>query len=206
MNKAKFWDRIADRYSKQPVANEAAYQKKLEVTRSYFTPDMRVVEIGCGTGSTAIAHSPYVEHIHAYDVSEKMLEIARGKAEAADIKNVTFEQSSVEDLEIPDGSVDAVMAHSILHLLEDKDAAIGQIHRMLKPGGLFISSTVCLGDKMWYLQPIIAIGSFFGFLPMVKFLNRKEFVSSIEDGGFAIDHEWVPEKGGAVFLVAKKSD
>ena len=56
---SKFWDRIADRYSRRPVADEAAYQKKLEVTRQYFRPEMQVLEFGCGTGSTAIAHAPY---------------------------------------------------------------------------------------------------------------------------------------------------
>ena len=76
----KFWDKIAERYSKQPIADEAAYQKKLQVTREYFQPDMEIVEFGCGTGSTAITHAPYVKHIHAIDISSKMIEIAQGKA------------------------------------------------------------------------------------------------------------------------------
>ena len=45
-----FWDKVAERYSKKPVANEAAYQRKLRVTREYLRPDMQVLEIGCGTG------------------------------------------------------------------------------------------------------------------------------------------------------------
>ena len=76
----KFWDRIADRYSKQPIADEAAYEKKLRITREYFRPDMEVLEIGCGTGSTAIVHAPYVKHIQAIDLSSKMIEIAHAKA------------------------------------------------------------------------------------------------------------------------------
>ena len=86
----KFWDKIAERYSKKPVADEAAYQKKLEVTRSYFHFEMKVLEFGCGTGSTAIAHAPYVKHILAIDISSKMIEIARAKAAADKVKNVTF--------------------------------------------------------------------------------------------------------------------
>lgn len=58
----KFWDKIATRYSKKPVADEAAYQKKLQITQEYFRPDMEVLEIGCGTGSTAITHAPHVKH------------------------------------------------------------------------------------------------------------------------------------------------
>ena len=56
--RSRFWDRVAEGYAKKPVADEAAYQKKLQVTRDYFRPDMEVLEFGCGTGSTAIAHAP----------------------------------------------------------------------------------------------------------------------------------------------------
>ena len=54
----KFWDKIADKYSKQPIVDEASYQKKLQITQEYFKPDMEVLEFGCGTGSTAIIHAP----------------------------------------------------------------------------------------------------------------------------------------------------
>ncbi|MEM6403851.1 MAG: SAM-dependent methyltransferase, partial [Cyanobacteria bacterium P01_D01_bin.116] len=56
-NSAKFWDNIAEKYSKDPIADEAAYQKKLQVTQEYFKPDMEVLEFGCGTGGTAIIHA-----------------------------------------------------------------------------------------------------------------------------------------------------
>lgn len=57
---ACFWDRIADRCARKPVADEAAYQRKLEVTRGYLRPDMEVFEFGCGTGTTALHHAPFV--------------------------------------------------------------------------------------------------------------------------------------------------
>src|SRR5210317_750355 len=96
----KFWDRIAKRYAKRPVGNEAAYQRKLATSREYFRPDMEVLEIGCGTGSTAIAHAPYVRHIRASDISDRMIEIAREKAAAAKVGNVTFETGAIEDLDV----------------------------------------------------------------------------------------------------------
>ena len=68
---SKFWDKMAERYAKSPVADEESYQKKLQVTRDYFRPDMEVLEFGCGTGSTAIVHAPYVKHIQAIDVSSE---------------------------------------------------------------------------------------------------------------------------------------
>ncbi len=76
----KFWDRIADKYSKKPVPDEAVYQKKLRITRDYLRPDSEVLEFGCGTGSTAIAHAPFVSRILANDISSRMIEIAERKA------------------------------------------------------------------------------------------------------------------------------
>ena len=144
---AKFWDRIAIRYSKQPIADEASYQKKIQVTREYLKPDMEVLELGCGTGSTAIIHSPYVKHIMAIDVSSKMIEIAQGKADKKKI-DITFETSTIDDLNVQEQKLDVVLGLSILHLLENKEEVIAKIYKMLKPGGIFISSTMCLGDTM----------------------------------------------------------
>ncbi len=206
VNDARFWDRIAERYSRDPVADEAAYQKKLNVTRGYFRPDMEVLEIGCGTGSTAILHAPHVKHIQAIDVSSKMIEIARRKADADNIENITFQRSTVDDFGAPDGSYDAVLALSVLHLLEDRNAAIAKVHRLLKPGGIFVSSTVCLGDSMLRFITLIApIGRFFGLLPLVKAFTPREMADSITDAGFDIDHHWQPGKGKAVFIVARKA-
>ncbi len=144
----RFWDRHAKGYAKRPVAGEAAYQRKLKVTQDYLTLDMKVLELGCGTGTTALIHAPFVKHITCIDISRNMLEIARAKAESGNVKNVTFQQSSVYGLETSDSSYDVVMGHSILHLLENKEAVIARVHRMLKPGGVFVSSTACLGGRV----------------------------------------------------------
>ena len=201
----EFWDKIADRYSKQPIADEAAYQKKLEVTREYFQPDMEVLEFGCGTGSTAIIHAPYVKHIRAIDFSSKMLEIARSKAEAEHIDNITFEQSTIEEIDVRDRTLDAVLGLSILHLLKNKEAAISKVYKMLKPGGIFVSSTTCLGDFMKWFQLVATIGRFFGLIPLVKVFTSKELKQSLSDAGFEIDYQWQPGQGKAVFIVAKKA-
>ena len=205
---ARFWDRHAERYSRKPIADEAAYQKKLQVTREYFRPDMAVLEFGCGTGSTAILHAPYVRHIRAIDVSSKMIEIAQAKADAQDIENVTFEQSTIEELKASDQSVDAVLGLSILHLLKNKEAAIAKVYRMLKPGGIFVTSTVCLGNGMSYFKVIGPIGKFFGLMPTVRVFTMQQLESSLTDAGFDIDHRWQPGNGESsfrsVFIVAKK--
>ncbi len=203
----KFWDKIAERYSKQPIADEAAYQKKLQVTREYFRPDMELLEFGCGTGSTAINHAPYVKHIHAIDISSKMIEIAQGKADADKVTNVTFERSTIDEFSVSDQTLDAVLALSILHLLENKEAVIAKVHRMLKPGGIFVTSTACIGDTMMrFLKLIVPIGKFLGLMPQVMVFTTKELEDNLTDAGFQIDYQWQPGKGKAVFIVAKKAE
>ncbi|MEM6451772.1 MAG: class I SAM-dependent methyltransferase [Cyanobacteria bacterium P01_D01_bin.105] len=201
----KFWDKIADKYAKMPIADEAAYQKKLAVTRDYFRPDMEVLEIGCGTGSTAILHAPYVQHIRAIDFSANMLAIVQDKAEAERIDNITFEQAAIEDLDIPNQSLDVVLGLSILHLLPNKDAASAQAYQMLKPGGLFITSTVCMGETMSWFKLVAPIGRVLGFLPFIQVLTAQTLADSLTQAGFELDYQWQPSKDKAVFIVAKKS-
>ena len=201
---AKFWDRIAERYSKRPIADEAAYEKKLTVTRQYLRPDSSVLEFGCGTGSTAIALAPYVAQILGIDISAKMIEIAQRKASSANVANVTFEQKSIDNLTTPDQSLDAVLGLSILHLVEDRDAIIQKVYNMLKPGGVFVSSTACIADSMKFFKFIAPIGQFFRVMPLVTVFSETELVKSLTDAGFRIEHQWLPGKGKAVFIVAKK--
>ena len=201
----KFWDRIAPRYSRRPISDEAAYLKKLDITREYLNPDSTVLELGCGTGSTAIAHAPYVKHIHAIDISSKMIEIALDKARDRNIENVTFEKSSIDELAIPDQSVDAVLALSVLHLLENRGDVIKKINRLLKPGGVFISSTFCIGNSSVLFKIILPIGKFLRLMPTVKLFNKEELLADLSHAGFSIDHLWQPDKGKSIFLVAKKS-
>ena len=201
---ARFWDRLAKRYSKKPVADEAAYQKKLEVTRKYFRPDMEVLEFGCGTGSTAIAHAPFVKHIRATDISSAMIEIGKGKAEDANIENVTFEQATIEDIDVAAESVDAVLGLSVLHLIEDWEGAIDRVHAMLAPGGVFVSNTVCLGDNMKWFRFIGPVGRFLGLMPLVRVFSERELTDRLTRAGFEIDHQWRVDKT-VVFIVAKKA-
>ena len=203
---ASFWNRAAKRYSQKPVADEAAYQKKLQATREYFRPDMEVLEIGCGTGSTAMVHAPFVKHIRATDISANMIEIAKAKAASQEIDNITFEVASMDDLTVADQSLDAVLALSVIHLLEDRDEAIASIHRMLKKDGVFVSSTVCLGDSMKFLKFLAPVGRFLGLMPLLRVFTVQELRNSLTTAGFEIDYEWQHADGKVAFIVAKKTN
>lgn len=201
-----FWDKIAERYARKPVPDEDVYQHKLQITQDYMRPGMQVFEFGCGTGSTAIAHAPLVDHVHAIDVSSKMLEIARAKAAKSGIDNVTFERAAIDDFAAADQSFDVVLGLSILHLVEYKERIIAKVWRLLKPGGVFVSGTACLGNKLWFFKYIEPIGRFLGLMPMVNVFTTKELLGALKDAGFDIELEWVPEKSHTVFIVAKKAE
>jgi len=197
----KFWDRMAKRYARSPVSDQASYETKLAKTRACFGENFHVLEFGCGTGSTAIIHAPFVKDYLATDISGKMLEIAREKAKG--IANLRFERGRLEDVERPEGGFDAVLGHSILHLLADKEAAIKRAYALLKPGGVFISSTTCLG-RGGPLKALLWIGNRLGLLPLVNFFRPDELVAAVESAGFVIEERWQPEPKSALFLIARK--
>jgi len=201
---SRFWDRIAKKYARTPVPDEAVYQKKLQISRQYFGPDSQILEIGCGTGSTAIAHAPYVANIRATDISANMLEIAQGKAQAAGVGNVQFEQAAINELDLSTESFDAVLGLSILHLVDDWQAVIAEMYRALKPGGVFITSTACIGNMMKLLPLVLPVMKLFRLAPMVKVFTIDELKRGFRDAGFEIEYDWQPGKGKALFMVARK--
>lgn len=200
----RFWNRIASRYSKKPVPDEDVYKKKLELTQSYFRPDMQLLEFGCGTGSTALAHSSLVKHIRAIDFSEKMIDIAEAKRISANIHNVDFECCSIENLTAADDSFDIILGLSILHLLRGWKETVQKVYSLLKPGGLFISSTACIADSMKVFKYIAPIGSSMGLLPELAIFTRAELKQGLIGAGFDVEYEWQPDHGQAIFIVAKK--
>ncbi len=199
-----YWDRIAERYARQPIANETEYQKKLQITRGYLKPAMRVLEFGCGTGSTALLHAPLVKHYTAIDLAPNMIKIANQKRARSALNNLEFKLGSLRDFSDRPQSFDAILGLNVLHLLEDKDQAIAQVYDLLTPGGVFISSTACLKQG---LNPYRFIAPFLRFfnLPAVKVFKPTQLEHSLEKAGFRLDYKWAPEATPLVyFLVAIK--
>ena len=98
-----------------------------------------------------------------------------------------------------------MLALSILHLVDDKEAVIARVRRMLKPHGIFVTSTACLGDTMRWFKIIGPVGAFLGLIPMVRVFTVEQLETSLTDGGFEIDYRWQPGRGKAVFIVARKA-
>jgi ubiquinone/menaquinone biosynthesis C-methylase UbiE len=199
-----FWDRLADKYAAQPIADEDAYRTKLARTQAHMTPDMDIFEFGCGTGGTAITHAPHVRSIRAVDFSARMLEKARDRAAQAGVTNVTFEQGDITKMAIPPASYDMVLGLSILHLLKDRDAVITRVFEILKPGGRFVSSTACIGDSMRWFGFIAPLGRALGLLPVLNIMSHDQLREAMTRAGFTIEHDWRPNPNAAVFLIARK--
>ena len=199
-----FWDRLADKYAAQPIADEEAYRIKLARTQAHFTPDMDIFEFGCGTGGTAITHAPHVRSVRAIDFSARMLDKARDRAARAGISNVSFEQGDITSMAIPTASYDMVLGLSILHLLKDRDAVIAKVFDILKPGGRFVSSTACIGDSMRWFGVIAPLGQALGLLPVLNVMSRDQLHQAMTRAGFVIEHDWRPNPSAAVFLIARK--
>ncbi len=205
-NKAAIWDKMAEKYSRQPITNQEAYEIKLDLTREYFTPESEVLEFGCGTGSTALLHAPYVKHIDATDVSGEMIRIALEKRDAQGIDNVHFAVADMDDYAIETEKYDAILGMNILHLVDDRHAVIRNVLKALKPGGHFISSTMCLREKLPFMlmEPLFPVMHAIGKWPRVRRFNVNRLQEDIEAIGFETVHQWQPGKGPVLFHVGRK--
>ena len=199
----KFWNKLAPRYAKSPVRDEKTYQKKLEITQSYFKPDWSVFEFGCGTGSTAIVHSPYVKQILATDISDEMIAIAEQKTQAQGITNISFQQGTLDSLPLNPESFDAVLGLNILHLLPNVDETINRVNQLLKPGGIFVSSNALMREVSLHWRLLIPVMQFIGLAPHIDSFSKDELIGMLTKNGFTIDHEWQPAKA-SLFIVARK--
>ena len=205
-HKAAVWDKMAEKYSRQPIANQKAYEIKLDLTREYFTPESEVLEFGCGTGGTALLHAPYVKHIDATDVSSEMIRIAKERRDEQGIDNVHFAVADMDDYSVEPDRYDAVLGLNILHLLDDRHKVMRNVFRTLKPGGHFITSTFCLREKLMLtlMDPLFPIMHAIGKWPRVQRVNVNRLRSDIEAAGFETVHQWQPGKGPVLFHVGRK--
>lgn len=199
-----FWNKIALKYSKSPIKNEDAYLKKIEQTKDLLSEESRMLEFGCGTGTTALKLAPYAGSILATDFSESMIEIAKEKIKTQENNNLEFKCISIEAIHLEPESFDVVSAQSVLHLVESKENVMKKVYESLSPDGYFVSSTACIGDFMPFFKWIAPLGKRLGLLPMLRVFGRKELEKSIENSGFKILDVWQPSRAQSVFIVAQK--
>lgn len=204
-----FWDRIARRYAAQAIRDPESYAYTLERTRSYLAPNQTGLELGCGTGSTALALAPSLGQITATDISPEMIAIAREKAAAEGIGNARFEVADVAG-SAQGETFDAVMAHNLLHLLPDLNDDLDRIAALVKPGGLFISKTPVRPDgrslKFAAIRVMIALMRAVGKAPGVQFETAQGLETALESRGFRVIETWArPGLLSTRYVVARKT-
>jgi 2-polyprenyl-3-methyl-5-hydroxy-6-metoxy-1,4-benzoquinol methylase len=186
----KFWDKASETYDKTEERFGNTHVKVVENTLKHLKPDQVVLDHGCGTGSKALKLAPAVNKLHAIDVSSKMIEAARGKAEAHGLTNVEFTHALISDERLEPGSFDVVCSFNILHALEDGPGTVRRAWELLKPGGLYISTTPCLGEKMAFwigLQFSFFLSlSRLGLIPHVTRFRVPQLDALIAGGGFQV--------------------
>lgn len=187
-NDARFWDRAAAKYALSPIKDQDAYEHTLAETRKHLSLNDRALEIGCGTGSTAVLLAPGVATLTASDISGEMIKIAKEKAAAQNVTNLDFVQAVPTDAKLAKQPYDVVLGFNILHLLDDLPEDLKVLRARLRPGGLLISKTPCLGDWSFRLIARVAIPimQLLGKAPYVSFLTGSELEAKIAAAGFEI--------------------
>ena len=205
---ARFWDRIARKYAADPIKDMDGYARTVDRTRHYLRSTDTVLELGCGTGTTALKLAPHVSRIVATDLSDEMIAIAREKAAAQACHNAEFTAATPERAAWPDGAFDAALAFNLWHLVADRTSALAHIHRVLKPGGLFVSKTPCLAEMNPLIRLALPVAQLVGKAPYVAVFSAAALEREIEAAGFAIierARHGSGRKDPRIFIVARKA-
>jgi ubiquinone/menaquinone biosynthesis C-methylase UbiE len=205
---AAFWDRIARKYATDPIADMGGYEATLQRVKHLLSIEKDVLEIGCGTGTTALRLAPFTRTLLATDVSTEMIAIAKEKLAAQPVSRLSF---AVADADMPvcqDGAHDAVLAFNMLHLVGDLDETLKHVAKALKPGGLLISKTPCILEMNLAIRYLaLPIMKAIGKAPPLLHLNEKMLKSAITRHGFEIvfvERHGTRGKDPRVFIVARK--
>lgn len=207
---ARFWDRAARKYAGSKIGDMEGYERTLARTAAFLNPQAKVLELGCGTGTTALRLAPLSGSYLATDLSPEMIAIADEKLAAQDSRAVglSFAAATAETVTPPEGGFDVVLGFNYLHLVEDPAATLRSVSRLLRPGGLVITKTVCLKEMTPLIPLAISLMRAFGKAPAnVARMNEAEVLAAHEKAGFTILHN---ERHGSgkrdirPFVVAEK--
>lgn len=207
VDNARFWDRAARKYARSPIADMEGYERTLDHVRRLLKTTDVAIELGCGTGTTALKLAPSLARLVATDVSPEMIAIAREKAAAENCANVEFAVATPDAAPYADASFDAALAFNVLHLIEDRAAALRGTHRLLKPGGLLLSKTPVLSEMGFFIRLLVPVMQAFGKAPYVGFFSAEELEREIAGAGFEIverARHGSTKKDVRTFLVARK--
>lgn len=209
-SKARFWNRIARKYASDPIADLAGYERTLQRVQTLLSAEHEVLEIGCGTGTTALRLAPATRRLLATDVSEQMLAIAGEKLTSQPTPQLQFRLADADAPVAEQDAYDVVLAFNLLHLVTDLSQALSSASNALKPGGLLISKTPCL-NEMNPLIPKLALPLMraIGKAPPVLCFDAHQLQAAMTGQGLeilAVERHGSKDKDWRVFIVARKPD
>lgn len=213
-NDSSFWDKVARKYALRPIKDMVSYEATLARTKSYLKPNHTALEVGAGTGSTALLLAQHLAHITVSDVSPEMIQIGKEKAAVENIDNVSFVVSEAfmptnSDQQSSDRSsnaeYDVVMAFNLLHLLNDVPSAVRNAAKLTQKGGYFISKSVCVGEMNFLIKFAIKVMQKFGKAPYVSNVTKAELLAAFNNSGFEIvEADTYPSNSINQYIVARK--
>lgn len=208
-SKARFWNRIARRYANDPIADMAGYERTLERVQALLSVHQQVLEIGCGTGTTALRLAPGTQQLVAIDVADEMIAVAREKLAGRSLPQLQFRVADCDAPLADRDTYDAVLAFNLLHLAADLPLTLRSAVNVLKPGGLLISKTPCLGEMNPLMSRIaLPLMRAVGKAPHVLCFNAAQLQAALTRQGLDIvsveRHGSTKDKDIRVFIVARK--
>ncbi len=168
----------------------------------------RVLDLGSGGGIDVLLSARRVGRTgfaYGLDMTDEMLNLAKANAAKAGATNVEFVKGQIEDIPLPNASIDVVISNCVINLSTDKSAVIGEMFRVLTPGGRLGISDVVAED---HLSPAERAerGSYVGCIAGA--LSRTEYLDSLTAAGFVdpevvFTHEAAPGMHGAIIRATK---
>jgi 2-polyprenyl-3-methyl-5-hydroxy-6-metoxy-1,4-benzoquinol methylase len=187
MKSVKMWNQLAKNWDTPGVSLGENDLKIIEMTKKYLNPGSIVLDYGCATGSIALEIASMANEVHGIDISSNMIEIAKGKADERNMKNIGFARAAIFDESLGKESFDVILALSVLHLVEDSAQVMDRVNQLLKSGDIFISATPCLGEKT-FLSVLMNIPIFLlarvGLIPSITFFSASSLTEAITNAGF----------------------
>lgn len=184
---AYFWDRAAGKYASGKIADQAGYERTLERTCALLRAGDGVLELGCGTGTTALRLASHVRTYVATDFSTAMIAIAEEKYAIDPVAGLRFLKAAVGELPPADRQFDVILGFNYLHLVRDLPGTLGQIHALLSPHGLFVSKTPCVGDMNPLIRLVLLpVMRAFGMAPYAGTFRASDLGQALHAAGFDI--------------------